>query len=523
MLRGIGFDADGDSLITAWSELGYPLNTDGQLNTVPTSGGVPTQLDKLTPPRKPVLTIDGAFTENASFEVPEVGNNPVTPPGEGGTLNIPIAFTVIDSLGAYRTHLAIVVIMNDDDAPKANAGPAQQVAPGDFVRMNAVGSSDSDGDSLVYRWTYVGATVDPLPNQRAPLSDDEYEALDGWLVTDVSDDDDPNWVYIVGSDGKLFTTETAPRADDGSTTIHDDYDGLDYAVVSGTDLSGEMTAYPYFDAPVSDFNSITLTFEVTVYDVDPTSANVDGSDQDSAQVSITIANDYYSGQVTGPNFCLTQSLGGPQTFPFDSDRDGVADTCSLSTSRRATVARQNALTTLAVINSGDFAAAVKSECAKVKNQDFGDSKAALKADACETGRVSGPPAPHDPATAGVYFSGNISGPNFCANRSLGGPRTYAFDSDGDGVADVCSLPFTKREAVARQRALESLDVGDDPGTEDVVENAQYINALKAACTALGSTDFGDSAAAIQGDECSESPTASRRGSGLQAPYVDSNG
>ena len=26
-----------------------------------------------------------------------------------------------------------------------------------------------------------------------------------------------------------------------------------------------------------------------------------------------------------------------------------------------------------------------------------------------------------------------------SGSSLGGPRTYAFDSDGDGVADVCSL------------------------------------------------------------------------------------
>ena len=26
--------------------------------------------------------------------------------------------------------------------------------------------------------------------------------------------------------------------------------------------------------------------------------------------------------------------------------------------------------------------------------------------------------------------------------SLGGPTTYPFDSNGDGAADVCSLPYT---------------------------------------------------------------------------------
>ena len=55
---------------------------------------------------------------------------------------------------------------------------------------------------------------------------------------------------------------------------------------------------------------------------------------------------------------------------------------------------------------------------------------------------------------GRFYSGPvIDGPYFCTNHSLGGPRTYAFDSDGNGVADICSLPYTRREAVARQNAL----------------------------------------------------------------------
>ena len=50
----------------------------------------------------------------------------------------------------------------------------------------------------------------------------------------------------------------------------------------------------------------------------------------------------------------------------------------------------------------------------------------------------------------------ITGPEFCLNRSFGGPATYPHDSDGDGVADVCSLPRTRRAAAARQNALERL-------------------------------------------------------------------
>ena len=42
------------------------------------------------------------------------------------------------------------------------------------------------------------------------------------------------------------------------------------------------------------------------------------------------------------------------------------------------------------------------------------------------------------------------------NRSLGGLTTYPFDSNGDGVADTCSLPRTRRAAIARQQTLEIL-------------------------------------------------------------------
>ena len=48
----------------------------------------------------------------------------------------------------------------------------------------------------------------------------------------------------------------------------------------------------------------------------------------------TAQSRYYSGVITGPDFCLNNSLGGPRTYPFDQDRDGVADICSLPTTRR---------------------------------------------------------------------------------------------------------------------------------------------------------------------------------------------
>ena len=108
--------------------------------------------------------------------------------------------------------------------------------------------------------------------------------------------------------------------------------------------------------------------------------------------------------------------------------------------------------------------------------------------------------------ASEFFSGVITGPNFCTNLSLGGPRTYAFDSDDDGVADVCSLPYTRREAVARQNALEMF-----------APHSQYGSALAAACTALGSTDFGDGEDDLAADGCVVPPDDPPPGASLPIP------
>ena len=186
-----------------------------------------------------------------------------------------------------------------------------------------------------------------------------------------------------------------------------------------------------------------------------TKPNVGAVDSDT--VTVTVVNRFFSGNIPGPDHCIGLSLGGPQTYPFDSDDDGVADTCSLDTTRRATVARQNALETLANLNPDEFRGAVLAVCNRqgFKQTDYGDDPDDLANDVCETERVTPPPVGVDPAEADLFYSGTITGPDFCTNHSLGGARTYAYDSDDDGVADICSLSTTRREAIARQNGLNS--------------------------------------------------------------------
>ena len=275
--------------------------------------------------------------------------------------------------------------------------------------------------------------------------------------------DGKNYVYIVDADGNLRANETS------------------------TKLQSSGTVYPYFDAPdLSGFNDIKLRFRLTVTDsaddtrfevngnlIDPATGqpyDTTGTDPETApapaesrtdDVVVAVTNRYFSGNIPGPDYCTGQSLGGPQTHPFDSDRDGVADICSLNTTRRATVARQNALETIASLNPREFTAAVLAACDArgFKAANYGDDPGDLANDVCQSRRVSPPPAAADPATADVFFSGTIPGPDFCTNFSLGGARTYANDIDDDGVADQCSLATTKREAIARQNALGTLVAG----------------------------------------------------------------
>lgn len=181
---------------------------------------------------------------------------------------------------------------------------------------------------------------------------------------------------------------------------------------------------------------------------------------------------YFSGVITGPDYCLNNSLGGPRTYPFDSPpKDGIADTCSLPSSRRETAARQNAMERLGGDLALHFNQLFAEECTKVA-ETFGepvkeatDECAAPRA-AHAAGRAL-PAVPQAPIplenTSPHFFSGPvITSKVFCLDKSFGGPVTYPFDSDGDGVADRCALPRTRRAAVARQNAFERLASEQEP-------------------------------------------------------------
>jgi hypothetical protein len=189
---------------------------------------------------------------------------------------------------------------------------------------------------------------------------------------------------------------------------------------------------------------------------------------------------FYSGVITGPTFCANLSLGGPLTYPHDADGDGIADVCSLPYTRREAVARQQALIALARQHDDIYTKLVNQACV------------ATEGNAACGGAVLSAAPPVPPAGSGFYAGEVVTGPTFCANLSLGGPTTYPHDSNGDGIADVCSLPYTRREAIARQQAANTL-----AATFPV----QFRTLLRNSCQALASTDHGDNPADLANDVC----------------------
>ena len=234
---------------------------------------------------------------------------------------------------------------------------------------------------------------------------------------------------------------------------------------------------------VSELGSGTgvLSYTFQVRGVNGVGEGEAGTSNEASPVAAPPANGmFYSGVVTGPDFCANMSLGGARLFAHDSDGDGVADVCSLPYTRREAIARQNAVEALSVQHASEFARLVNAACAITEGD--GD---------CGGDMTAAPPAvPIN--DGGPFYSGIITGPSFCANRSLGGPTTYPHDSDGDGVADVCALPYTRREAIARQLAGDILAASN---------TADFARELASACRGLTGADYGDDPADLANDAC----------------------
>ncbi len=288
-------------------------------------------------------------------------------------------------------------------------------------------------------------------------------------------------VTAVGSQGEITVSWTA--GDDGGSAVT----AWHYRMRFGAGDYGDWTAASADTSSMTfsglDTGTGVLTYTFQVRAVNAIGEGAAGTSNDAMPAMAAPSNGvFYSGVIDGPDFCTNRSLGGAHQIAHDSDGDGVADVCSLPFTRREAIARQNAVDALAVQHADAYWALVNAACALVEG------------DADCGGEMLADPPPVPVNDGGPFYSGIITGPNFCANRqlTLGGPATYPHDGDGDGVADVCALPYTRREGIARQIAGDTLAA---------MNPAAFRRELASACRGLTGGDYGDDPAHLENDAC----------------------
>ncbi len=266
------------------------------------------------------------FDDDGDWEVGDGtyagGSTSATATVPASTLNAVGTFEVngriIDKDGGFTDYTTTITVTAPPNSPPvADAGPDQEVNPGDTVTLNGTGSSDPDEDVLTYSWvqdsgpavTLTGAnTAQPTftaPNGPATL-------VFQLTVTDPDNATDTDTVTIVvngtptanaGPDQEVNLGDTVTL--DGTGSTDPDSDTLTYSweqTGGGTvvTLSDPSSAQPTFTAPegpdvlvftltVTDPGGETSTDSVTITINGPPTADA-GPDQD-AELGDTVTLD----------------------------------------------------------------------------------------------------------------------------------------------------------------------------------------------------------------------------------------
>ncbi|MFC6976272.1 S8 family serine peptidase [Halomicroarcula sp. GCM10025709] len=275
-------------------------------NSVPTAdagsdvsvnGGAPVTLDATgsTDPDGDVLSY--FWTQTGGTAVSLGSSNTATPtftaPGVNSQTTLTFEVSVTDPSGASDTDTVAVTVSPSNNAPTADAGSDISVTGGSSVTLDATGSTDPDGESLIYSWSQTGGTAVSLgspntatPTFTAPSVNSQTTLTFELTVTDANG----GW----GTDTVAVTvspSNTAPTADagsnmsvtvgssvtlDGSQSTDPDGDALSYtwSQTGGTAvvLTGPTTAQPTFTAP-SVSSPTTLDFELVVRDASASSTD----------------------------------------------------------------------------------------------------------------------------------------------------------------------------------------------------------------------------------------------------------
>lgn len=219
------------------------------------------------------------------------------------------AFTV-DKAGDYVVSLTVndgiidsdpdtVTISTLNSAPVANAGPDQSVFVNDLVTLDGSGSSDVDGDSLTFNWSFTSKPVDSTATLVVNPSDPAHPTFTvdksgdyvvSLTVNDSTVDSTPDEVKIstlnsapiadAGGDQSVFVGDTVVL--NGGNSWDVDGDGLTYSWAFTQRPAGST-------ANLLNPTSVNPTFTVDVAGTYVVSLVVNDSSVDSAPDTVSIS------------------------------------------------------------------------------------------------------------------------------------------------------------------------------------------------------------------------------------------
>ena len=269
-------DAEGDTLIYAWSQVGGS-----------TAG----------------ITLSDATAAMPTFTAPTLSI---------GDSNVVLTFRLVvnDNGGSTEDTVVITITAPANTVPVADAGTAQTVLSGATVTLDGSGSSDAEGDTLIYAWSQVGGptagitlsdATASMPTFTAPtlsIGDSNVVLTFRLVVNDNGGSTEDTVVITITAPVNtvpIADAGTAQSVSSGSTVTLDgsgssdaEGDTLIYAwsqvggPTAGITLSDSTASMPTFTAPTLSIgaSNVVLTFRLVVNDNG-------GSTEDTVVITIT--------------------------------------------------------------------------------------------------------------------------------------------------------------------------------------------------------------------------------------------
>lgn len=241
-----------------------------------------------------------------------------------------------------------------NSAPIANAGTEQAVSTGALVTLDASASSDSDGDSLSYRWSITSMPDDSTATLSDTTSTSPHFTADvdgsyilSLTVNDGTTDSDADSIMVTASTAS--SENTAPVADAGNEQSVTSGSAVNLSGEGSSDANGDSLTYiwslisiptnstaslddytiiaPSFTADIDGDYVITLVVNDGSEDSEPDTVTITAATSSSAtELTYTIVD-------TAQTLCYDTDSGDEATCAnegYDADYDGNQPSYTLS-------------------------------------------------------------------------------------------------------------------------------------------------------------------------------------------------